>query len=133
MHGQEVRRVVRGGLVRHERLDGARAEARQKRYEAQDAARDIAMQARTLFERRAALTRQIGRFRAQVEEAGKAVKGMRIEREAGTRTVMDIAEAEGDLVQARIALAQAEFEHQRSAFQLLAVSGELQPQRLASR
>lgn len=114
-------------------ISGARAEARQKRYEAQDAARDIAMQARTLFERRAALTRQIGRFRAQVEEAGKAVKGMRIEREAGTRTVMDIAEAEGDLVQARIALAQAEFEHQRSAFQLLAVSGELQPQRLASR
>jgi outer membrane protein len=113
-------------------LDRARAEAMQRDYDVQDTYLSVAMAARGYFEARKAMTAQANSLERQVAQARKAANGMQIEREAGTRTVVDIANAESGRINSEVALANIRYERDLAAFNLLAVMGELDDSDLPS-
>ncbi len=113
-------------------LDKARAEAMQRDYDVQDAYLSVDMAARSYFEVRNAMATQAGSLERQAAQARKAADGMQIEREAGTRTIVDVLNAENGLVSSRVALANIRYERDLAAFNLLAVMGELDDSDLPS-
>lgn len=107
------------------RIEEARAVARQKRYEAIDTRVGVSAAAATAFERYRASIARLAQIERQVQAAQAAVAGVRRELEAGQRTVMDILDAEQELVSADAGRIQATYERDYTGFVLIATMGRL--------
>lgn len=77
-----------------------------------------------------ALGQMIEAARTQVSAAQLALEGVRQEYQAGSRTTLDVLDAQAEVVTARIALVQAERDRVVAAYELLAAVGQLTPQHL---
>lgn len=73
---------------------------------------------------------QIVAFRDQVQAAEVALEGVRQEQEVGYRTVLDVLDAEQELLEARVNLVSAQRDEIVAAFQLLSAVGRLTAQSL---
>jgi TolC family type I secretion outer membrane protein len=73
---------------------------------------------------------QIVAFRDQVQAAEVALEGVRQEQEVGYRTVLDVLDAEQELLEARVSLVTAERDEVVAGFRLLASVGRLTAQSL---
>jgi outer membrane protein len=72
----------------------------------------------------------IAASREQVRAAEIALEGARNELEVGSRTTLEVLNQEQELLEARLALANAERDAQVAAYQVLQAMGELSPERL---
>jgi outer membrane protein/adhesin transport system outer membrane protein len=70
-------------------------------------------------------------YEAEVRAADLALKGVRREAEVGARTVLDILDAEQELLDARVNLVRARRDEIVSAYAVLAAIGQLGAERLA--
>ncbi len=77
-----------------------------------------------------ALGQTITAARAQVSASQLALEGVREEYQAGSRTTLDVLDAQREVVNARITLVEAERDRVVAAYQLLAATGQLTPQHL---
>jgi len=66
----------------------------------------------------------------QIQAAQLALEGVRQENTLGTRTNIDLLNAEQELLNAQVGLVEAERNHQLAAYSLLASIGQLNPSRL---
>ena len=66
----------------------------------------------------------------QIQASQLALEGVRQENTLGTRTNIDLLDAEQELLNAQVGLVEAERNHQLAAYSLLASIGQLTPQRL---
>jgi TolC family type I secretion outer membrane protein len=80
-----------------------------------------------------ALGETIEAAREQVSATQLALEGVREEFRAGSRTTLDVLNAEAEVVDARIALVEAERDRVVAAYQLLAAIGQLTPAYLGLR
>lgn len=112
------------GLV-NSRVSQATLQRQQLRLEIDAFERDIrAGLAASWFGFEAAL-RSIEASERQVEAAEIAFEGAREELSVGTRTTLDVLDSEQDLLDARLALVNAERDAQVAAYQILQLTGEL--------
>src|SRR5690606_773136 len=74
---------------------------------------------------------QIQSFEAQVQAAEIALEGVRQEAQVGARTVLDVLDAEQELLDAQVSLVTARRDRVVAAFQLLAAVGRLTARDLA--
>ncbi|MCJ8510368.1 TolC family protein [Rhizobium lemnae] len=105
--------------------DIARTQALQRRWDRQDATLALGMEARKQFELFKSANAQLQDIQRQQVRAKAAVAAMRMEIEAGERTVSDLLDAQQMTVQAALALADAHYVRSVSAFRLLATMGIL--------
>ncbi len=107
------------------RVREARYSANQSRIEVEETRRDIeenAIQAwRTLETSRASIIS----FISQVEAARIALEGTEQEALVGSRTVLDVLDAEQELLDARVSLVRAQRDEVVASYALLAVTGQL--------
>lgn len=106
--------------------DIARTQALQRRWDRQDATLALGMEARKQFELFKSANSQLQDIQRQQVRAKAAVAAMRMEIEAGERTITDLLDAQQMTVQAALALADAQYARSVSAFRLLATMGILE-------
>lgn len=111
-------------------LDLARAEARQRRYDRQDASLSLGVEARKQQQLFISLSTQMDSLKRQVSRARAAANAVRKEMETGERTVTDLLDAEQSLLSAAITYADVRQARAVAAFRLLATTGELNEQDL---
>ena len=112
------------------RIRQARATVSQRKQELINTQAGIQAEVITAWESRKAAHTRIASARSSVTAAIASVKGIRIEAKAGERSVSDVLDAQRELVEARISLANAERDQVVSSFTLLAAIGRLAPDRL---
>lgn len=108
----------------------AKAEEVRRRYEAHDARHGVTAATVAAFEEWRSARRRVDMIELQVKAARAAARGVRLEQEVGDRSVMDVLNAEREVVNARVALEHAQFERIASGYSLLATIGRLRPQYL---
>jgi outer membrane protein TolC len=109
------------------RISEAAALARQKSWEtAEDQKQGIAS-VTSLYVRHQSTIAQLGRANARVKAMQRAVEGYRIERSAGFRTVVDILNAQNELVEAEMARVNLEFTRDNQVFSIAASLARLGP------
>lgn len=116
--------LYQSGAV-YSRLRQAKHTAGQRRLEvdqAQVTAREAAIQA---WEALQSARAQIESISSQVEAAQVALEGVQREAQVGARTVLDVLDAEQELLDARVNLVRAERNERVAAFELLAAVGRL--------
>ena len=121
--------LYQGGLPAA-RIREARAIQSQKADRIEDVERSVAAQARSGFFRLEAGRRSIEAASRSIEASERALKGVRAELKFGTRTVLDLLNAEQEVLSARIQLARAERDTFVTSMSLLAVLGQADPQSL---
>jgi outer membrane protein len=119
--------LVSGGLnaSRARESRASRTAARLERVDAERRVRETVTSAWTGLE--AARAARISAAE-QVKAAEDAYRGVSLERETGLRATVEVLDQEQDLLDARIALAQAEREFVVAERQLLSALGALTPQ-----
>ena len=73
---------------------------------------------------------QISAISAQVEAASIALEGVQREAQVGARTILDVLDAEQELLDARVNLVRAQRNHRVAAYQMLSATGLLNAQTL---
>jgi len=119
--------IYQGGLVRA-RLESADARAEQARYWADDARAQYAEMAAREWASLEAADEVIRAYESQVQATTLALDGVRKEREVGTRTTLDLLDAEREQLSAQVNLLGARRDRAVTAFKLLAVCGKLEPE-----
>ena len=104
----------------------AKAQEAQRRYEASDARYGVAAAAVSAYDEWRSAGRRVEMIKQQVKAARSAARGVRLEQEVGDRSVLDVLNAEREVVNARVALENAQFERIASGYSLLATIGRLQ-------
>lgn len=132
--------VLRGAITaRMPLLDGGRRYARIKEAGAlndsdwwlvDQARREVQLDVRTSWDRRAGGLRAIGSLRAAEQSARQAYGGAVLQERAGLVTTLDVLILLRDLLEIRSQLANAEAETRISGFELLAAMGILQADQL---
>jgi len=89
--------------------------------------RNIVAQARALYTAWQASNEVIASSRTAVEASGLSLQGVRAENSVGTRTILDILNAEQENFSSRVQLVTAERNAYVAAFSLLAVMGQISP------
>jgi TolC family type I secretion outer membrane protein len=106
----------------------ARATAAQRRYEAQDIERAAVQEAASAFELFQAQKRRVASLTARADAALRAAQGVQREYQGGTRSIIDLLQAEEQAVQARIDVERAAYDRMLAALRLLAATGQLTPE-----
>lgn len=107
------------------RLREAKQTAGQRRLQVDDAkkkSRELAVQA---WENLVASRAQIESIQAQIDAASVALEGVQREAQVGSRTVLDVLDAEQELLNARVDLVSAQRDERVSAHSLLSAIGRL--------
>lgn len=117
--------ILTGGLVQA-RVGEARARAQSAAYLASDAEALYAETAAREWELLRASGPVIESFQAQVKAAELALDGVSKELKVGSRTTLDLLDAERDLLAAQVNLVGARRDRAVTAFRLLAACGELE-------
>lgn len=115
-----------GGLVRSQ-VRTAILQREQAVLDVQAAEREIRAALASAWYGYIAAQRGIEASERQVEAAEIAFEGARQELSVGTRTTLDVLDAEQDLLEARLSLVNAERDARRAAYQVLQLTGELTP------
>jgi outer membrane protein len=105
------------------RVRGQKQAVAQRRMEADQARRDADVQAIQAWRALAAAASRARSFTAQVEADRVALEGVEVEAKAGSRTVLDVLNAEQELFSARASLATARHDEALSAYKLRAATG----------
>jgi TolC family type I secretion outer membrane protein len=107
------------------RVREAKKRASQRRLEMAQQRRNAAQVATTAWEALSTARAQITAFETQVESAQIALEGVREEAQVGSRTILDVLDAEQELLDARVSLVRAQRDEIVAGFQLLASVGNL--------
>ena len=113
------------------RLREAKQRASQRRQQVIEARRSATQQATAAWEALQTALAQIQSFETQVQAAEIALEGVRQEAQVGARTVLDVLDAEQELLDAQVSLVTARRDRVVAAFQLLAAVGRLTARDLA--
>lgn len=113
-----------GGLVRSQ-VRTAILEREQAVLQVQATERDIQAGLASAWYGHIAAQRSIEASQRQLEAAEIAFEGARQELAVGTRTTLDVLNAEQDLLNARLSLVNAEREERLAAYQILQLTGQL--------
>lgn len=109
----------------YSRVREAKQVASQRLLELDQARRTAEEDTVTAWEALQTALAQIVSFQAQVDSAEVALEGVRLENSVGSRTVLDILDAEQELVDAQVNLVGAQRDRIVAAYQLLAAMGDL--------
>lgn len=107
------------------RLRGAQQQANQKQMELDEARRATREEAIRAFEALRATRSSVDSRKSQVKASTLALEGVRQESEVGTRTVLDVLNAEQELLDARTGLVRAEHDATVAQLRLYAATGRL--------
>jgi len=118
--------LYQGGAVRA-RMQEARSRETQAASLAEDAARAIDEAAIQSWEALQAARERVPAFEAQVQAAELALDGVRKELDVGTRTTLDLLDAERELLSAQVSLTNSRRDRTAAAYRLLAAIGRLEP------
>jgi TolC family type I secretion outer membrane protein len=112
------------------RVREAKQTANQRRLEVRSAERTAEQQAVSAWEDLQAARAQIESFREQVRAADIALEGVRQENQVGARTVLDVLDAEQELLDAQVSLVRAQRDGIFASHQLLSAIGKLRARAL---
>lgn len=118
------------GSATYAEIRAAKQTVMQRRRETQAAERDAAQAATQAFESLIAAQAQIRSFEKQIQANEIALEGVRQEEAVGTRTVLDILNAEQELLDSRVNKVTAEHDALVAALQLREAMGQLTAQAL---
>jgi outer membrane protein len=107
------------------RVREAKKRASQRRLEMALQRRNAAQVATTAWEALSTARAQITSFEAQVRSNEIALEGVREEAQVGSRTILDVLDAEQELLDSRVSLVRAKRDEIVAGFQLLAAVGNL--------
>ena len=107
------------------RLREAKQEAAQRRLEYGDQRRVAIEATRTAWEDLETARARIDAFRIEIESSEIALEGVRQEANVGSRTVLDVLDAEQELLDAQVNLVRAERDEFVAATELAAALGKL--------
>lgn len=107
------------------RVREAKKRASQRRLEMAQQRRNAAQVATTAWEGLSTARAQITAFEAQVRSNEIALEGVREEAQVGTRTILDVLDAEQELLDSRVSLVRSKRDEIVAGFQLLAAVGNL--------
>jgi outer membrane protein/adhesin transport system outer membrane protein len=113
------------------RVREAKQTVRQRRDQIDEQRRAAGQLATAAWQALITARAQIVSFHDQIKSAEVALEGVRQEQEVGYRTVLDVLDAEQELLNARVDLVTAERNETVAAFQLLAAMGRLTADYLA--
>jgi outer membrane protein/adhesin transport system outer membrane protein len=116
--------LYQGGAV-SARVREAKEIASQRRQELDLAVRSAVQQGTSAWEALQTARAQIKAFSEEVRAAEIALEGVRQEAAVGSRTVLDVLDAEQELLDARVSLVQAQRDEVVASFSLRAAVGEL--------
>ena len=103
----------------------AKKRASQRRLEMAQQRRNAAQIATTAWEALSTARAQITAFQAQVRSSQIALEGVREEAQVGSRTILDVLDAEQELLDARVNLVRAKRDEIVAGFQVLRAAGNL--------
>ncbi len=112
------------------RVRAAKQTANQRRLELGTAERNAEQTAVSAWENLTAARAQIESFRDQVRAAEIALEGVRQEHQVGARTVLDVLDAEQELLDAQVSLVGARRDEIVAGYTLLSAIGRLRAARL---
>jgi TolC family type I secretion outer membrane protein len=118
-----------GGVA--SRVRQAKQVAAQRRRELDRTIRDVVERATRGWEALATARAQIKSFTAEVRAATIALEGVEQEASVGSRTILDVLDAEQELLDAKVNLVRAERDEVVAAFDLVAAIGDLTAKKLA--
>ena len=121
--------LYEGGFV-YSRLREAKHQAGQRRIEVDVARQSARAQGVIAWESLNSAAAQISAISAQVEAASIALEGVQREAQVGARTILDVLDAEQELLDARVNLVRAQRNHRVAAYQMLSATGLLNAQTL---
>lgn len=107
------------------RIREAKQEAAQRRLEHLDEQRTAIETARTAWEDLQTARARIEAFKIEIESSEIALEGVRQEANVGSRTVLDVLDAEQELLDAQVNLVRAESDEFVAATELAAAVGKL--------
>jgi outer membrane protein len=107
------------------RVRAAKQTAAQLRNERNQAVRDAVEGATRAWEALATARAQIASFESQIKASTIALEGVQQEALVGSRTVLDVLDAEQELLDARVSLVRAERDQIVATFQLREATGQL--------
>ncbi|MFM2044567.1 MAG: hypothetical protein RLY86_3143 [Pseudomonadota bacterium] len=116
--------IYQGG-GEYARVREAKHTARQRRIEVDEALRLVRETAIRAWEGLVTTRASIVSRQEQVNSANIALEGVRQEATVGSRTVLDVLDAEQELLNARVDLARAQRDELVAAFSVLAATGQL--------
>ena len=116
--------IYQGGAVYAE-LRQAKHTAGQRRLELDEAETAVREQAQQAWEQMVATRARIESLEDQIEAAEIALEGVRREAQVGSRTVLDVLDAEQELLNARVNLVRAQRDELVAGFTLLSAVGGL--------
>src|SRR5262249_50866294 len=97
----------------------------ERRFDTETQQRQTAAEAAAAWFALDAARAQIGSFGTQIETAKKALAGTRRDYDAGTRTLLDVLDAQQELLSAQTTLVGAKHAQVVAAYRLLAANGRL--------
>ncbi|MBM3515568.1 MAG: TolC family outer membrane protein [Alphaproteobacteria bacterium] len=112
------------------RLRQSKHTAGQRRLEADQARLDARETTTSAWENYQAFTASIDSIKAQITASEIALEGVQREAEVGSRTVLDVLDAEQELLNARVNLVRAQRDQMVAAYQLLSAMGRLNAETL---
>ncbi len=122
--GQVKVPIYEGGEV-YSRVREAKQTASQRSLEILDVRRQVRQQVTEAWNLLIAATATIRAARVQVSANRQALEGVQQEMRVGTRTVLDVLDAEQELVDSQVLLATAERDRIIAAYQLIASVGRM--------
>ncbi|MBB4286721.1 TolC family outer membrane protein [Roseospira goensis] len=114
--------IYQGGTV-YAQLREAKHRAGQRRLELDEARTQVREQAQQAWEQMVATQARIESLRDQIEAAEIALEGVQREAQVGARTVLDVLDAEQELLNARVNLVRAQRDELVAGFNLLSAIG----------
>lgn len=109
----------------YSRLRAARQTVQEKRRKIEQARRDATEQATRNWEALQTTRARIVSFNAQIDAAEVALEGVEREASVGSRTVLDVLDAEQELLDARVNLVRAQRDEMVAIFELKSAVGQL--------
>ncbi len=116
--------LYQSGSVRARKLQ-AMTQAEQKRVQIDETERQIAQNLDTSWADYNAVQSVVAARQAQVDAAAIALEGVREEEKIGSRTTLDVLDAEQEYLDAQVSLVEAEFDRKIAVLSLLRSMGNL--------
>ena len=115
----------------HSRVRAAKQVMSERRRRTDQARLDATESATLAWEKLVSARARVAAFNSQIRAAEVAYQGVLREAEVGSRTVLDVLDAEQELLNARVDLARAARDEQVAAYELKVATGQMTARRLA--